>query len=240
MSVSPPTDSELREAVRPLRPDPDEFSRGVHERLCEAESVGPTPESVSPLVRLAASVLPLPLLGGKALVSGVKTGSLGTGYKLLGYLALPAVSVFLMLGAFVFSALRIGSTRATATGSETQDAVNAWWRRYWWVATPFYVGLLANMVWGSGTLTFGLLLTSFVVLSVLLSALSRAGLASRGAIAHVCCFGLLYMAMSMGVARSHAGGLLDGALGAGVLYAGCLLVVVVGGPWRLMMARLTV
>ena len=233
MPMSPPAPDEMRQALGLLRSDLTEFSQGVHDRIREAEEAGAQPRGgASSLVRIAASILPLPVVGGKVLLSGAKTGTVSAGYKMLGYLALPAVGIFLMLGAFVFSAMHIGHTRTTGSADPAEDAIGAWWRKNGWIAAVFYVGHFATMLWGSGEFIFWLLILSFVGLAVLLSALSRAGLASRGAIARTCCLGMLFMAMPIEIGPQHdTMGLFDGALGAGVLGLGAILVVLFGGPW---------
>ncbi len=237
MSLNDAFGKELRDAIRPLRPDPTGFEAGVRDRIAKGEATADDrqdpPLERSSLLSTAASFIPVPLLmGGKLAATTAKSGTASTGAKILGYAALPAVSVFLMLGAFVFSLLKIRAAKVTPGGDDeaVQLAVRAWWRRHWWMAIPCYAALIFFPLWGDVRWLFTMLLVSAVALALLLTAFSRAGLATRQVVANTCSFGLMLLAICLGGPRVGQDSihLVDQKLVQIIFYAGLIVVSLFG------------
>src|SRR5438876_1039888 len=112
MSLNLISDNDLRAVLRPYRPDPDRFEAAVRQRL-EAAAAQPAGEPLarlSPLVRAAAAFLPLEVLAGcKGAAAAAELAPVGGAYKLLSFMAFPAISLFVLLGATFFSVARIRS-----------------------------------------------------------------------------------------------------------------------------------
>ena len=107
-------EQELRDALRPLRPNRDVFAAEVTRRIEATKRVmldnsqADQPFEESQWLRVAASVIPFSSFAKST--SDAVSVSLGTsslGYKLLGIAALPATTVLLMVGATVFGIVRI-------------------------------------------------------------------------------------------------------------------------------------
>ena len=91
--------------MRPYRVDPETFEAGVRERLkaAQKERVEDPLARLSPLLRCAAAFLPLQLVTGcKLPATAAKVAPAAGAYKLLSYLAFPAISLFVLLGAHGF------------------------------------------------------------------------------------------------------------------------------------------
>ena len=115
MPVDLIAENELRAALRPHRVDPSAFEARVRGRLEIAQSRHADEPVVvlSPFLRSAAAFLPLVVLAGcKTTPASAKLAPAAGGYKLLGYLAFPAISLFVLLGATLFSIAKIRSIRA--------------------------------------------------------------------------------------------------------------------------------
>ena len=113
MSVTLVPEDDLRAALRPYRVDPDAFEAAVRARLNASLSRVDNPiASLSPALRSAAAFLPLEIITGGQMKGAAAKLAPATGvYKLLSYAAFPAISLFVLLGATVFSVLKIRSIR---------------------------------------------------------------------------------------------------------------------------------
>lgn len=248
MSTPDLLDARIREALRDKRPDPDAFEAGVRERIDAApaaSSVATTGAAVPGWVRVAASILPMPFLaGGKVLAGVAKVGPVGFGSKIIAWLTLPAMSLCLLLGAFVYGVVQArrvtegtGTDDADASLDDIKIAMKAWFRRWGWAAGVFYLGLFCLPFFGKGTWVFGVLVVSFFVFALALVSLARAGLATRPAIGSLCgtAFWLLSMYFGMGMAGNSIPHLWAPALLPTVWYGGWALLAAIqwwGTPVR--------
>ena len=138
MSVELVSESDLRAALRPHRVNANEFAAGIQTRI-EAGVIPLQDESSQiddPLLTVAATFIPWPLItGGKIAGGGTKLSSLTLAQKLLGYAALPAISLFLLVGATFFSARKIHKVQKENQSDindaqEMQTAARQWWRSH--------------------------------------------------------------------------------------------------------------
>ena len=114
MPVDLIAENELRAALRPHQVDPSTFEAGVRARLeiAQRRHADEPVMVLSPFLRSAAAFLPLVVLAGcKTTPASAKLAPAAGGYKLLGYLAFPAISLFVLLGATLFSIAKIRSIR---------------------------------------------------------------------------------------------------------------------------------
>src|SRR4051812_45873995 len=110
MTVNLIPEDDLRAALRPHRVAADEFEATVLERMAEMEqeqSADPL-ERLSPLARAAAAMLPIQIFaGGKVKGAATELAPAGGVAKLLGYLAFPAICLFMLLSAAFFSFAKV-------------------------------------------------------------------------------------------------------------------------------------
>jgi hypothetical protein len=204
MPVNLIPEENLRTALRPCRVDPLAFEAAVRRRL-EAAETGSEDDplaGLSPLLRSVAGLLPLPLITGcKTMGTAAGLAPAAGSTKLLGYLAFPAVSLFslfLLLGATVFSVVRIRSIRdgnGSRLGDEraVREGVREWWRRHRWRAGLVLAATLALASIGATWLLFPLYIASFGLLLCVLAGLARRGLANRRLIGQSCLMGLAFL-----------------------------------------------
>lgn len=235
MSVELVSESDLRAALRPHRVDANEFEAGIQARI-EAGVVPLQDKSLEeddPLLTVAATFIPCPLItGGKMAGGGAKLSSLTLAQKLLGYAALPAISLFLLLGATLFSARKIHKVQKEnqsdiSDASEMQAAARQWWRSHRWGAFTVFAAVLILPMIGATWLLFLLLLASFGLLLYFLSSFARRGIGNRLLIAQSCLSGLILLSMAM---QNTYGGLseihfVDQKLIAAVLLLGTLILL---------------
>jgi len=205
MSVKLVPEEDLRAALRPYRPDVHGFEAGVRERI-EAGAESHEDEDFgeqSSLLRVAAAFLPWPLIaGGKIAGSGAKLSSMALGQKLLGYAALPAISLFLLAGAALFGATKIRSIQKenrpdASNQKEMHEAIRRWWRRHKWVAVAVFAAVFGLPMIGSTWLMLLLLLVSFGSLLCLLSGFAKLGVGNRLMIGQSCLMGLVFLSQAM-------------------------------------------
>src|SRR5262249_30651231 len=151
---------------------PVTFEAAVRRRLdaAETEREDDPLAGLSPLLKSVAALLPVPLITGcKTMGTAARLAPAAGSAKLLGYLAFPAISLFtlfLLLGATVFSILKIRSIR-DANGSQLGDeqavreGVREWWRCHQWRAWPVLAATLALALIGATWLLFLLCIVSF-------------------------------------------------------------------------------
>ncbi|QDT43677.1 hypothetical protein Pan241w_37790 [Gimesia alba] len=205
MSVELVSESDLRAALRPYRVDANEFEAGIRTRI-EAGVVplqDNTLDMDDPLLTVAATFIPYPLItGGKIAGSGAKLSSLTLAQKLLGYAALPAISLFLLVGATFFSVRKIHNLQKENQSDindaqEMQAAAQQWWRSHRLAACTVFAAVLILPMIGATWLLFLLLLTSFGLLLYFLSSFARRGIGNRLLIAQSCLSGLILLSMAM-------------------------------------------
>jgi hypothetical protein len=239
MSLSLVPEDEVRAALRPYRPDRDAFEAAVRERLQVAEQRQAADPlwRASPLLKSAAAFLPLQVLAGcKAApaasnATASATGAAG-GYKLISYLAFPAISLFVLLGAAGFSARKIRAIR-DASGKELSDseamreATSRWWRENRWSAWTVFAVTIALALLGASWLLFLFYIVSFGLLLSILSSLAKLGLGNRQLIGRSCMLGLMFLGQTamisgIGIAEIH---FLDQAAVGAVFFGGVLVLL---------------
>lgn len=235
MPVNQVAEGDLRKALRPYRYAPDAFEAGIRQRLASAD-LQPAPDpfvGVAPLLRSAAAFLPLGLLlGCKTSSTATRESSAGRGHLLLGYLAFPAISLFLLLGAAIFSGLRIRSLKGE-NNRELDDlearneAIRQWWSDNKRAAQAVFVLSLTLALIGKAWLLFLLYVMSLGILLYVVSAFARRGIGDRAFVARACASGLMFLGQlalfaGVGIQDIH---FLDQRLVAAVFLAGALALL---------------
>ena len=237
MPVDRIDEQELRDALKPLRPNREEFAAGVRERMqrlaLQADEAS-YPE-LPPLARAAASFLPLQLLtGGKA---AAVAPALSGGSKLLGAVAFPAISLFLLLGASLLGVVGLRRSYEGA-GSEPADAkalrmaVEEWQRTHRWRIRLVWFATLALMAVGLSGLLFAFYIVSFGILVLVLRSLARRGLGNRAVVARSCCLSLTLlglMAISFTIGQGSIHFVDQRLIGAALLFGALALLPI---AWR--------
>ncbi len=198
-------EQELRDALRLHCPNRDAFEADVVRRIEAAKRVMLENSQAdqccdeSEWLHVAASVIPFSSFA-KATVGGSSSslGTLSFGYKLLGYIALPAVSVFLMLGATLFGFLRIreAQKRPQADGDQSPQqaaAIATWWRQFGLLVGGFLILALVAIFTGYVMPVFLIFIASTVAMVSLVTRLGRAGLIDRRAIGGNLTMGLVLL-----------------------------------------------
>ena len=201
------SESDLRAALRPRQIAAADFEAGIRRRIqaAEAERANDPLANAPQLLRVAAAVLPLQIItGGKVTGSVLPLANASGLYKLVGFVALPAISLFLLLGAAIFGAVRIRRVQAGNVPVDNDqramlEAVHLWWRRHKWVAGSFFATTLGLAWFGATSLMLLIYLTSLGAMLYLLSGFARLGLANRRVIGQsvVAGLGLLAQVSSM-------------------------------------------
>jgi len=201
MPVNLIPEDDLRMALRPHRVDPIAFEADVRQRLeaAETEREDDLLAGLSPLLKSVAALLPLPFITGcKPTGTEAKLAPAAGSIKLLGYLAFPAISLFLLLGAAVFSIVKIrsiqdGNVSRLDDEQAVSEAVREWWQchqeRAWLV---FAVTLTLALI-GATWLLFLLYIVSFGLLLCVLASFARRGLGNRRLIAQSCLMALVFL-----------------------------------------------
>jgi hypothetical protein len=243
MSLNLVSEESLRSALRPFRVDPASFEAGVRARL----HAGASPRDrdplagMSPLLRSAAAILPLPLLAGHDVAkAGAKVAPAAGISKLLGYMAFPAISLFMLLGATVFSVAKVRTIQGenrSAPGDEmaTQKAIAEWWRHHKWGAWLVHAAAMVLFWIGATWPVFLFYIVSFGFLIYVLSAFAKTGLGNRQVLGSTILAGLgllgqLAMFPMVGYREIH---FVDQSLVAVVFWIGALLLLpIMGGLSR--------
>jgi len=194
-------EDELRAALGLHKIDAATFEASVRARiqLGEAERANDPLANAPHLLRVAAAVLPLPIItGGKVTGSAVPLANASGFSKLLGYVAMPAISLFVLPAAVIFGAAKIHSIQRTTTPDITDQQVilNApalWARRNKWFLRCLFCGTLALAWVGATALMLLLYLISVGVLLYVLSGFAKLRLANRYVIGQSCLMGLLLL-----------------------------------------------
>lgn len=235
MSVNPIPESSLRSALRPCRVDADVFEAAVLQRLTVAmmqQAVNPFAR-FSPLLKSAAAFIPLEILAGcKAVPASARLAPVAGGLKVLSYLAFPAISLFVLLGATIFSVTKIRSLRepdGSGLGDEQalHVAIALWWRRNRWGAGLLFAATLALAIIGATELLFLFYLMSFGLLLYVLATFAKAGLGNRAVIGRSCMLGLMLLGQAAGISGIGIQSIhfLDQTLVSAVFFGGVLLLL---------------
>ncbi|MDB5391950.1 MAG: hypothetical protein JWM11_7596 [Planctomycetaceae bacterium] len=229
------SEQELREALRPYQVDPNAFAAGIRQRLetAQTQRASDPMAGFSPFLRSAAACLPLAIFSGcRATPAVAKIVPTGVAFKLLGWFAFPAISLFLLLGATVFSVAKIRSIRdgkATSLDDQeqTQQIVRQWWREHWWGAAGLLTVTIALTIYGATWLLFLMYILSFGVLIYVLSSLARLGLGDRQMVGRSCIVGLSFLGQLAGFAGVGNQDIhfVDQSLLVVVFYAGVMLLI---------------
>jgi hypothetical protein len=205
MSVTLVPEDDLRAALRPYRVDPDAFEAAVRARMSASPRREADPfAGLSPALRSAAAFLPLEVLtGGQIKGTAAKLAPATGVYKLLSYAAFPAISLFVLLGATVFSILKIRSVRhENGSGPIDELALRAstkqWWHTHKWGTWLVFAGTIAMSWVGATWLLFLGYIVSFGFLLYVLTSFAKIGLGNRLLIGQSCLFGLIFLASAAG------------------------------------------
>jgi hypothetical protein len=231
-------EDDLRTALRPHRIDANRFEAGVWEKIqaAQAERANDPLAGASELLRVAAAtILPLPVItGGKVAAIAPPLAHASVISKLLGYVALPAISLFVMVGAFVFGAIRIGNVQRNNVPASPdllmmREATNRWWRQNKWLARLVMAATIILPFLGATSLLVLLYLISLGVLLYVLSGLARRGLGNRQLIGGSCVagLGLLGQASASGMIGRHDIHFVDQMLLPAIFLAGALILIIV-------------
>ena len=188
-------ESEIRAALSFTHIDRDAFGHGVRQRVKHAVVRPANTDDANlkdrgGLLRIAASVLPINLLGANTTASPTSLAAMGVFQKATAYLALPAVS-FLMIAVTVGSWFRIRGAQRSQSLPEAdlarmQESVNDWWRRYGWIAAIVFVLTLAAPFIGWTTPLLLLFMASAIGTASIVTTLGRAGFVDRNVIGGYC------------------------------------------------------
>ena len=236
MPVKLISEHELREALRPRRLNRAQFEAGVRTKLESAQALRAADPFAgkSPFLRSAAAYLPLAILSGcKATPAAVGVTRPVIAYKLLSWLAFPAISLFLLVGATLFSVAKIRHIRE---GHESElddkqaidETIKQWWHQHRWSAVGVFAVSLALALFGATSLLFLMYVMSFGVVVSLLRSLAGLGLGNRDVIGRSCFMGLFFlgqMAWYAGIGGREIH-LIDPSL-AGVVFVGGALILIV-------------
>ncbi len=208
MSVTLIPEDDLRAALRPFRVDPATFGDAVLARLV----AGPQQEendfaNLSPMLRGAAAFLPLGIIAPGQAPGGAAKLAPATGvYKLLGYVAFPAISLFVMLGAAIFSVVRIRNIH-DENDSEPSEPIDKealfastkqWWHSNRLGALLVFTATLGMSWIGATWLLFLFYIVSFGILLYVLTSFAKIGLGNRLVIGQSCVTGLALLGQVAG------------------------------------------
>jgi hypothetical protein len=194
------SEEDIRSALRSKRVNPQNFEAQVRARIALAHNqraVDPW-TGVSPILRAAAAFLPLSVLGCQETPSVARLAPVSIGAKLLGYLAFPAISVFLLLGATLLSIVKILTLRlqndATPQDQIVQyQAICCWWSDQKWSACGVFVASIALAMFGASWLLFLFYILSFGILIAVITSLARLGIGNRVVVGLSCLQGLMFL-----------------------------------------------
>ncbi len=139
-------EEDIRKALQRLRPDRDAFEVEVRRRLngLVQRRLEPKEEAASPWLQVAASMMPLLLIGKASIApAGVSIAKISFGYKLIGYLALPAMSVLFVLGAGLLALIQVWRTPLRRTNDsgmaeeQSMALLTTWWKTFGLVQLAF-------------------------------------------------------------------------------------------------------
>lgn len=232
MPMTPVSEELLRFALAPFRVDPAAFEAGILSRV-NAPPQKPRIASdagISPFLKNAAALLPLGFLSGcKVAPAPAKLTPAAIGSKLLSYLTFPAISLFALLGAAIFSVIKIQRMRSTncdAIPEQPELATNLqqWMADHKWGAAGVFAVSLSLAVWGSSELLFWFYIASFGLLIYVISTLAKSGFGNRYWVGGLSLQGLSFLGQAAGFCMIGASEIhfLDQSLVVAVFFGGAL------------------
>jgi len=240
MSLNPESElvpeNELRAALRSYQVNAGNFAAGVQTRIQigEVERANDPLANAPRLLRVAAALLPAPFVtGGKVAASAAPLTNTSVFSKILAYAALPAISVFVLLGAAIVGIVGVrrvqkGNILANLDQQALRQATALWWRRHRWPTLMVYAITFALAWVGATFLMLLLYLISLGFMLFMLSGLARLGLADRRSIAGLLIAGLCQLAQIsyLGTIRqTHDIHFLDQSLLPAIFYCGVLALL---------------
>ena len=200
-------EDDLRAALRAYRVDPSTFESAVRTRVSNSLSHADHPlASLSPAQRSAAAFLPLEVLAaGKLPAAALKLApGIGVG-KLLSFVAFPAISLFVLAGAAVFSIFQIWRIRdenspAPVDEKTLLDSTRQWWHDNKWGVWMVFAASLAMAWFGATWLLFLCYIVSLGLLIFVLTGLAKIGLGNRLVVCQSCVIGLALLGQLAGLA----------------------------------------
>ncbi|WLD12536.1 hypothetical protein [Planctellipticum variicoloris] len=200
-------ESDLRAALRLYSVAGDDFEAGVRRRIqaAEVERARDPLAGAPQLLRVAAASLPLPILtGGKVSGSVLPLANASWLSKFVAFLALPAISLFLLVGAALFGAagirrIQAGNVPADIDQQAVQEAARHWWRRHKWAALLFFAATIGLPLVGATSLMLLIYLISLGAMLYLLAGFARQGLANRTVIGQSLIAGMAFLGQTSAV-----------------------------------------
>ncbi len=190
--------------------------------------------------RAVAALVPAPLLAGPQANALAASLPVARGLNSLAYLAMPAISMFVLIGAALLSAMRIRQLRQQQptqdrSADALRDGVTQWWRQHRTKAIVTYIATIAALVCGASWAVFAVFILSFGLLIHILKLFARLGVGNRALIGKSCAMGLALLGQvalipPLGFQGIH---LVDPSLAGAILWIGALLVAplaIGGGP----------
>lgn len=192
---------ELRDSLKSMRPSPDAFEAGVRSRL-EAMLMHDSSKKLqhsrdesseeaenSEWLRLAACVVPFPIvaksIGGSAPLT---LGKFSLYHKLIAYIALPSIGLFLAIGATIYGIFCLRTAQRGPHGDsltqlEISNASLRWWRSYGWLQLAWPALGFVMIMKGNPLPVFLVLMSSGIATVAFVNRLGKAGLVDRRIIA---------------------------------------------------------
>ena len=202
------SEADVRIALRSFSGNEIRFQQGVNERIAriESEERNDPLESAPPFLRAAASFIPLQLLTGAKISSSVLPLAKGSAVgKLLGIVAWPAVTLFLLVGTAILGKTTISQiqkSRAPTVHDSNliRTASLEWWQRHQWMATLLFVISIGAGIFGASSWMLFVYLISLAAMLYLLHGFAKLGLGNRGLVAQSVLLGLNALGQSAGMA----------------------------------------
>jgi hypothetical protein len=235
-------EADLRAALRPYQVAAADFEAGIRQRIQagEAASVNDPLADAPSWLRVAAAILPLPIMTGGKIAGSVLPLANASGIsKLLGWVALPAFSLFVLPGAAIFGAAGIRRIQADNVPESkdllaTQEATRLWWQQNKWLASFFYATTLALAWLGATSLMLLVYLISLGVMLYVLSGLVKRGLGNRRLIGGSCVTGLSFLGQVSGFCTIGQRDIhfVDQTLLSAIFFGGMLLLIPLIGSYE--------
>ena len=132
-------------------------------------------------------------------------------YKLLSYVAFPAIGLFVLLGAAVFSIFKIRRIRDENSSAPVDEKVlrestRQWWHDNKWGVWLVFAASLAMAWFGATWLLFLCYIVSLGLLIFVLTSLAKIGLGNRLMVCQSCVIGLALARPACGVRRDRRPG----------------------------------
>jgi len=198
--MNPVSEDELRAALRPYRTDPSAFEAAVRERIRVGgqQRENDPLATLSPLKRKVAALLPVQFTGSEIVATSAVPA--GTGYALLGYLAFPAICLFVLFGVTLLSLAKIrsiqGANKSGLDEETMRQGITEWWRRHTWGAILVFAGTICMSLLGASWLLFLLYIVSLALQLYVLTSLAKLGLGSRVLVGQSYATGLIFLAQT--------------------------------------------